>query len=357
MKIKLRKKSLKDGQESFYLDIYHEGKRSYEFLNLYTQPGTKPNIRAANKELERRAEIIAARRFLELQNNGPDIPTNLEGKKDFLSYVEQIVRERYNSGVNYFAWRSTFKHLRDFGADKVPLEQVNDRWLESFKAFLLTRVAQNSAHTYFNKVIRAVHTAFRERLIVDNPAHRVKSPKQIDTQREFLQEEELHKMAATECRRPILKRAFLFSALTGLRWSDIHKLTWSEVRHSEANGYSIQFSQAKTKASEYLPIHEQAIALLGEPGEPTDRVFKGLKYSMEMNIVLSQWVLKAGIAKHITFHCARHTYATLLLTKGAEIYTVSKLLGHRELRTTQVYAQVIDGKKREAVDFLPKLEF
>lgn len=70
---------------------------------------------------------------------------------------------------------------------------------------------------------------------------------------------------------------------------------------------------------------------------------------------MREWCLKAGITKHITFHCGRHTFAVLQLSLGTEIYTVSKLLGHRELKTTQVYAQIMDAKKREAVNRIPEL--
>ena len=147
-----------------------------------------------------------------------------------------------------------------------------------------------------------------------------------------------------------MKTAFIFSCLTGLRWSDINKLLWSEVQHSNDNGYYIRFRQKKTKGAETLPISEQAFGLLGERQAPEERVFKGLKYSAWHNLKLQQWMMKAGISKTITFHCARHTYATLQLTAGTDIYTVSKLLGHKELKTTQVYAKIIDEKKQEAAN-------
>jgi integrase len=115
-------------------------------------------------------------------------------------------------------------------------------------------------------------------------------------------------------------------------------------------GYYIRFRQQKTKGAETLPVSEQAFGLLGERKEPEERVFKGLKYSAWHNLKLQQWMMRAGISKTITFHCARHTYATLQLTAGTDIYTVSKLLGHRELKTTQIYAKIIDDKKKEAAN-------
>jgi integrase len=154
----------------------------------------------------------------------------------------------------------------------------------------------------------------------------------------------------------MLKNAALFSAITGLRFSDIHKLVWNEVQYSELDGYFIQYRQKKTKGVEVLPISEQAFSLLGERKEPVEKVFDGLNYSAYLNRHLKQWVLKAGISKHITFHCFRHTYATLQLSQGTDIYTVSKMLGHRELKTTQIYAKIIDKTKREAADKI-KLDF
>ena len=168
--------------------------------------------------------------------------------------------------------------------------------------------------------------------------------------------EELKILFDTECEQNVLKRASIFSALTGLRWSDINKLAWSEVQHSNDYGWYIRFRQKKTKGAETLPISDQARDLLGEIDEPTERVFKGLKYSAWHNLKLQQWVMKAGISKTITFHCARHTYATLQLTLGTDIFTVSKLLGHKDLRTTQVYAKIIDEKKMEAANRI-KLDF
>ena len=155
---------------------------------------------------------------------------------------------------------------------------------------------------------------------------------------------------------PLLKRAALFSALTGLRFSDIKNLVWGEIHHSVENGYSIQFTQQKTKGVEVLPISEQAYSLMGERKEPSDKVFEGLTYSAYENKHLYQWIGAAGITKDITFHCFRHTFATLQLSHGTDIYTVSKMLGHRELKTTQIYAKIIDQTKREAANKI-KLDF
>jgi site-specific recombinase XerD len=131
-------------------------------------------------------------------------------------------------------------------------------------------------------------------------------------------------------------------------------LKWSEVR-DEDTGARIIFRQKKTDGMEYLYISEQARQLLGKRANQKDRVFIGLKYGAHFNAEILRWCMRAGITKHITFHSARHTNAVLLLENGADIYTVSKRLGHREIRTTQIYAKIIDEKMKQASNLIPEL--
>lgn len=155
-------------------------------------------------------------------------------------------------------------------------------------------------------------------------------------------------MVKAECRDQQLNSAALFSALTGLRFSDIQKLTWGEIEPIGKREYILRFTQKKTKGAETLPVSEQAVKLLGKKKDPSGKVFEGLVYSALNNNYLVKWVKSAGIRKDITFHCFRHTYATLQLSSGTDIYTVSKLLGHKDIKTTQIYAKVIDQAKRAA---------
>lgn len=144
------------------------------------------------------------------------------------------------------------------------------------------------------------------------------------------------------------------SCLTGIRKNDIEKMTWKEVRE-EGGHVRIIFQQQKTKGQEYLDITAKAVPYLGERGADDDKVFQGFYYSSYLLMELKRWAVRAGITKDITFHTGRHTFAVLMMTLGAEIYTVQKLLGHRELHTTQIYAKIIDKKKQEAVDMIPDL--
>jgi integrase len=160
----------------------------------------------------------------------------------------------------------------------------------------------------------------------------------------------------TDCASPVIKRAALFSALTGMRFSDIMKLVWGEIDYSESAGYFIKFRQKKTIGVELLPISEQAFNMLGERKQPTERVFEGLEYSAYYNKFLYQWIGAAGTTNPITFHCFRHSFATLQISVGTDIYTLNKMLGHRDIQTTQIYAKVVDKLKQEAANRI-KLEF
>ena len=150
---------------------------------------------------------------------------------------------------------------------------------------------------------------------------------------------------------------FLFSCMTGLRWSDVYSLTWGEI-HDFNGKKRIIFRQEKTNGLEYLDLNEQAAALLGERGDktPTETVFYGIRYTESTSYILENWCIQAGITnKHITFHSSRHTFAVMMLDLGVDIFTLSKLLGHKSIKSTQVYAKILDKKKIEAVNLIPPL--
>jgi integrase len=171
----------------------------------------------------------------------------------------------------------------------------------------------------------------------------------VEAQRNFLTLDELNKLVKTNCYDPMLKRAFLFSCLTGLRKSDITSLIWSELELIDKR-YAIRFRQQKTKGIETLWISDQAFSLLGEPGKPEEKVFPGLKINSYYSKYLFLWLHEAGITKKISFHCARHTFATLQISQSTDLYTVSKMLGHKNIKTTAIYAKVIDKLKQDAAD-------
>ncbi len=366
MNVTLRKRK-KGNKISLYLDYYSGGKREYEYLQLYLHPDplkgklTKEQKKENDKNLQL-AELIRSKRHLEIQNNIYGFQDRGKMKGSFLRYVEYLAEQRKGSKGNYGNWDSALKHLKKFAKTDVSFSQVDKKWLEDFKEYLQKAktpakksLSQNSQCSYYNKIRAALREAVKDEIINRNPADTVDGVKQGEPEREFLTLDELQAMAKAVCDIDVLKRAFLFSALSGLRWSDVNKLLWSEMQHSKEIGNYIRFRQKKTKGTETLPLSEDALKLIGERGEPEERVFATLKYSSWHNIKLQQWALRAGVTKTISFHCARHTYATLQLTLGTDIYTVSKLLGHKDLRTTQIYAKIIDEKKKDAANRI-KLE-
>jgi integrase len=361
MKVTLRQRD--NGKKvSLYLEYYQNGKRSYEYLNLYLHSDKSSKLTKAQKDENKKtfdlADDIRSKRKLEAQRGSYGFTDAQKIKGSFIDYVDLLKEKRKNSQGNYGNWDSASKHLKTFAKTDVIFSQIDRRWLEKFKYYLQFEarsksnkpLSKNTQCSYFDKIRAALKEASREEIIQRNPALDINGITPGEPQRDFLTYDELKAMAKTECEIEILKTAFIFSALTGLRWSDINKLLWSEVQESKELGNYLRFRQKKTQGAETLPISEQAINLLGVRGAADERVFKTLKYSAWHNIKLQQWAMRAGITKTITFHCARHTYATLQLTLGTDIYTVSKLLGHKHLKTNQIYAKVIDAKKTEAAN-------
>jgi integrase len=370
IKVSLRQKAISKNRQSLYLDFYpaivnpQTGELTRrEFLGKYIVDKPKKEVdKQANKETTTLAEQIRQKRDNEI--NKPEIYSGYEkqqlkikekGEKDFVSYFKSLADKR--SASNYDNWFSALHYLKAFTNGQKKFVDVDETFCSDFKDHLLTsksnrskktRLSQNSAFSYFNKFKAALKQAYKDGYFQFDLNARIGSIKPAETRREFLTVDELNQLIKTECQNPILKNAALFSALTGLRFSDIAKMVWREIEFVKNNGYFIKYTQQKTGGIETMPISEQAYQLLGSKGKPNDKVFADLHYSAYNNKHLAQWIGAAGITKNITFHCFRHTYATLQLTNGTDIYTVSKMLGHRELKTTQIYAKVIDQSKREA---------
>ena len=377
-KVKLRQKPISGNRQSLYLDFYppiahpETGEPTRrEFLGLYVLDKSKSPIdKQHNKETLQLAEQIRQKR--ENHINKPEIYTGYEKQQlkikereeqNFVEYFKQLADKRKAS--NYDNWVSAFHYLNAFTKGRLKFADLNEKFCSDFKEYLLTTksnksstvsLSQNSAVSYFNKVKAAMKQAYKDGYLQNDLNVKIAPIKQAETQRKFLTIEELNSLVKTECQNPLMKRAALFSALTGFRFSDIEKMVWAEIEYIDGNGYFVQFKQQKTKGVEMMPISEQAFSLLGERKQPTSKVFEGLTYSAYYNKHLAQWIGAAGITKDITFHCFRHTYATLQLSNGTDIYTVSKMLGHRELKTTQIYAKIIDQAKRDATDKI-KLDF
>lgn len=374
MKISLKKKKLKSGKLSLYLEFYKgsyidsngvkKHNRDFEYLKLYISknPKTAEEKKRDKETLELANQILAIRQADHIQGKF-DIKNTKKSKMSFLEYYKRLKEDRFNSKGNYDNWDAAQKHLENYCSYSVTFNDIDENFIKGFKRYLDIEaktksgvgLAQNSKYTYFNKFKASLREAYENGYLDTNLVKSVKSFEQGESKREYLTYSELQSLVNASCKHKTLKQAFIFSCLTGLRWSDINKMTWSEVR-DEDHSSRIIFRQKKTDGLEYLYISKQARDLLGNRQAENERVFVGLKYGAHFNAEILRWCMRAGITKHITFHSARHTNAVLLLENGADIYTVSKRLGHKELRTTEIYAKIIDSKMKEASEIIPELK-
>jgi len=280
---------------------------------------------------------------------------------DFISYFSKVSKERHAKSSESIKvnWNRVYELLKLFTNNQpLPFSQISLSKAEEFRRYMLSApcggnkkgtVSHNTAATYYSIFKAGLKQAFIDGYLTIDISAKTKGIQEQESRREHLSVEELNKLAETPFDRPILKRAALFSALTGFRHCDIQKLKWKEIQVI-GEQIRVNFTQQKTKGVEYMPISEQAYQLCGEPGKPEQLVFEDLPDPSWISKPLKRWIESAGIKRHITFHCFRHTYATLQLTGGTDIYTVSKMLGHTNVKTTQVYAKVVDEKKQQATN-------
>lgn len=371
--IRLRQRKMPTGNISLYLDIYLNGKRTYEYLKMYLIPEQTRADREKNKETLKLADAVRAKRVIELRNGQYGFKNTTSGKLRFFDYYRELCEKRLGeeSRGNWGNWYSCLHHLKKYERrESITLDEITPEWVQGFKDYLENDavawghdfrkrikdkpLARNSKLSYFNKLRACLNQAYEEGIILSNPLRGIEGFKPEEGTRMYLTLDEVRKLAKTECEYPQIKAAFLFSCLTGLRRSDVLRLTWGDI-HKQGDFTRIIFRQKKTSGQEYLDISPQAAELMGEQGLPDEHVFTDIHSPSCTNNTLKLWVARAGINKTITFHCARHTFATLMLDIGTDIYTVSKLLGHRDLSTTQIYAKVMDKNKQAAVASIPTI--
>lgn len=394
MNVKLKTRKRKKGISSLYLEYYMgyektiEGKFSYKRqkenldLEIYTNPKNTKQ-REHNKSQYKIAEKVLYKRISEINENKFDIFSNKKLNTNLIEYFNKVKDKKTSSKSLKMNWINVINYLVKFcelvdkenrkiqpdekenqtrkpdknkPLPKITFGEVDEKFIIEFKEYLLnmTKLCKNTSAAYFEIFKEGLNTAFKENIIRNNPGKNVPGIKKTEVMREHLTLEEVQKLGATKCSKPKLKNAFLFACLTGLRWSDIIAMKWEDIEKFE-NDFRLKYRQQKTKSFEYMPLTEQSLELLGERGNPGDIVFSGLTYSQDAYYRLQIWSKEAGLAKKVTFHTARHTFATMQLTFGTDIYTVSKLLGHRFIRTTQIYAKIVDSEKIKAVNRIPRI--
>ena len=382
---KLGAKVLSDGKESLFLDYYFgytkeinertgkevvkvDRKREYLKLYLWQAPRT-PIERQQNKETLELAKKIRFER-------GQDLLESVEGyrlKKDrdinfldyFQSYIDKYTKKDYRMIV------IALKRFRDFLHDtpeynkfekRIKPEQITKDIVEAYTEYLQSRSVGEGAKSIYARFKKVIKYAVEHDVISKNPCNGIviKVDEQI-LKKEVLSPEEIQRLIATHYNNenPNIRRAFIFCLYCGLRYCDVKDLTFANVDYSNK---LLKFEQNKTKGHSansgvIIPLNDGILSLIGEPISPNNRdeaIFPLPSYEMCLK-ALKRWVKRAGINKHISWHCARHSFAVNILNNGANIKTVASLLGHSGLKHTEKYTRAIDSLKQEAINSLPKL--
>ena len=363
--VRLREKELANGVRSLYLDIYVNGKRSYEFLKLYLIPETNPQAKVQNENTMRAANTIKLNRILEITNNKAGLKnTSVRAKMLLKDWMETFRQAQEQKGVKDQKLIHNTVHALTAYNINVAMRDVNRDYIIGLTNFLRNdyrsprgkKLKDYSVINYLGCLRNALNMAVREDVIADNPIMKLSAQDKVkapESQREYLTVEEVQQLEATDSPYPHIKQAFLFACYTGLRCSDVRSITWGKIV-KDGEKYRLHTVMFKTKRPFYIPLSKKAMQWMPERGDKTDDdlIFENIPVQVNTKLYLQPWLDKAGITKPITFHCSRHTFGTMMLTLGADIYTTSKLMGHTKVEVTQIYAKIINKKKDDAVSLI-----
>jgi integrase len=356
-KVKIRVRELKSSY-SLYLDFCKDGKREYENLKVRIPKDNKLLKISNNDQIRIIMGIVNEKTSQYFQDfHNFQLKDKFEDM-DFISYVEKTIDERTHG--NY---RAMQKHLEKFTKGSLKFREVTPAFCESFKEYLDTATTLNSKNKkklskitikyYLRSLSAILNRAVKDGYIQDNPNKHVRV-KNVEAKKEYLSFDEVIEFYNVETKFEESKNCFVFGCLTGLRISDLKSLKFSE----HINGDRLVIKQTKTGSTVTMKLHPLALRILDRQREKhprSNQVFH-LIYQGNVQEHIEKIRKKTSIQRHLTMHTSRHTFATLLLNSGAGIKTVSDLLGHRDLRTTLVYAKLTDLTKDKAIDDLPKWE-
>lgn len=348
-----QKKEQKGGRIPLWINYTVDGKRHRESLNLFLIPATTTAQKIQNQNTMKLAEAVARKKSEELDQADKGIQIRTEDAHiRLIDYTMKSIKNSTNQ--EWIQGRKNFCALiQDFRPDTRVVD-VNRRWFEEFVKYCFER--GNKTNTVCGRVniLKAIlHKADLDGVISHRPDFSGLAPTPEPGHREFLTIKELRQMLKVDVPDRI-KNPFMFACFTGLRLNDVRTLKWSDIQQDVNGDYIIYLRQHKTSEFVHIPISANAMKFMPErTGErvfedfPTCETWYGKK--------IKEWVKAAGIEKHISFHCSRHTFATLSLNNGADLFTVSKILGHTKITTTQIYTKALDEGRRKAVEAIPKL--
>lgn len=366
MGITLGRKSLRNGRLSLYLDYCFNGKRQKQYLGIILDSPTDKHTRATNRAKLQLAQVLRSQKEIEyLKERYPfrttempfTLPQTTGNRIDFFSFAEEYLAQYHQKDIRLV--RGVFTQLRKFHTGVLLLNDITPRFCHSFLDYLHRNLNGNSPVNYFKKFKMCLNACVESGLILQNPANGIRLPQYNDVTKEILSEKELTQLALTPCRSPEVKRAFLFSCMSGLRWCDVKLLCYRNINFTQKRLTLIQKKVAGHSSHSVLHLNLNASALYllkVQSGSGEERVFHLPSHSYCLRM-LNEWTRKAGIRKHISFHCARHTFITNLMASGANIKTAASLAGHSSTRHTEKYIHIIDTQKQQAVDNLPPLPF
>jgi len=359
MNVRLRNKKLTKGVTRYYLDIYIEGKRSYEFLDVKIYPSDTSSIKGEKKKI---AELIRSNKELELLTETTIYVPNHLKNVNFFDFADNFIVNYTKKDVRML--KATLKQFKKYlKNDNLNVLQLTPSIMYGFKDYLIDQcgLSGETPHNYFTRFKKIINNAELKGLIKDNPTKDIKFRKQVgDTtlKKQVLNTEELQLLASTYCGNENVKRAFLFSCYSGLGEAEIKVLKWSNI----SNNQLITFRE-KTKQKVQIKLKENIFNLIGERRKKDEYIFNlknkdGVFLSTNaINKCIKNWVERTNIDKHITFYCARHSFATQLLQYGADLKSVSNAMGHTTVKSTIKYLNYIDNLKDNAIDNLPDLNF
>ncbi len=351
MSVTLCKRTLKSGNIQFYLAIYdpNEGKK---FETLFT---SKPND---IKEKNKLAESIRSQRELEILSKGT-IYTPIHKKNvSLFAYVDNYSQNYDKKDIRMI--ESVILKLKEFLPDKKFLiKNLTETHFLKFIDFLNNdeKLKGETPHSYWKRFKKIILQANRDGYLSENAYKNVRFKKRGDYSdtkltKQVLTEDEIKLLFKTECGNEELKRAFLFACYSGVGYAEIKILTWSYIINNR-----LIINREKTSTEINLSLSPKALDLLGERKEKSVLIFdlkKNGKFISETSInkTLNNWMKKAGIDKHITFYCGRHTFATRMLIKGANLKTVSEALAHKTTTNTVKYLNYVNALKDDATQNL-----
>lgn len=354
MSITLRTKKLSNGTESLYLDINHGGRRTKEFLEmrLYVNPKNGEE-RKHNKATQQAAEAIRNGKAYDLATKGYDFVMDSTRKEvNFFDYLQDFINHYHKGDIKMY--KSNQRYLKEYvGSEYLNAKSIDEKFCQRYKDFLDNHpnLSGSTPSDFFSKFKRVLKSATLDKLFTVNPAQEVVNNRKNDSvDKDVLTFEEIQKLADTPCGNENVKRAFLFACYTGLRFCDINILEWSHVQDRV-----IKIKQLKTKKSATIILNQIALSLLGERAENGYTTIFTLPSHTSVLKNLRHWTKRAGITKHITFHCARHTLGTNLHLFETDIQTISKMLGHSNLKHTQKYVREVEVLKQRAIERLPEI--